>query len=162
MCGSRPTLQYKHNDMDIAMPMEEIGRWSRREAGLLSSQKQEIQVCERTRPNKNTPCLRANDTLTPWRRRRRFFAGAAWSLGVAAKPSAPPPGRGRERNRRGDRGMESSAWAPCLRAVGADFFQGMSRGERRSPPENFHMLRIPPLKVWKSVRREGILSDIPG
>ena len=33
------------------MPMEEIGRWSRREAGLLSSQKQEIQVCERTRPN---------------------------------------------------------------------------------------------------------------
>ena len=57
MCGSRPTLQYKHNDMDIAMPMEEIGRWSRREAGLLSSQKQEIQVCERTRPNKKYPGL---------------------------------------------------------------------------------------------------------
>ena len=37
------------------MPMEEIGRWSRREAGLLSSQKQEIQVCERTRPNKKYP-----------------------------------------------------------------------------------------------------------
>ena len=57
MCGSRPTLQCKHNDMDIAMPMEEIGRWSRREAGLLSSQKQEIQVCERTRPNKKYPGL---------------------------------------------------------------------------------------------------------
>ena len=57
MCGSRPTLQYKHSDMDIAMPMEEIGRWSRREAGLLSSQKQEIQVCERTRPNKKYPGL---------------------------------------------------------------------------------------------------------
>ena len=55
MCGSRPTLQCKHNDMDIAMPMEEIGRWSRREAGLLSSQKQEIQVCKRTRPNKKYP-----------------------------------------------------------------------------------------------------------
>ena len=51
------TLQCKHNDMDIAMPMEEIGRWSRREAGLLSSQKQEIQVCERTRPNKKYPGL---------------------------------------------------------------------------------------------------------
>ena len=50
-------LQCKHNDMDIAMPMEEIGRWSRREAGLLSSQKQEIQVCERTRPNKKYPGL---------------------------------------------------------------------------------------------------------
>ena len=57
MCGSRPILQFKHNDMDIAMPMEEIGRWSRREAGLLSSQKQEIQVCERTRPNKKYPGL---------------------------------------------------------------------------------------------------------
>ena len=56
-CASRPTLPHKHNDMDIAMPMEEIGRWSRREAGLLSSQKQEIQVCERTRPNKKYPGL---------------------------------------------------------------------------------------------------------
>ena len=33
----------------------------------------------------------------------------------------------------------------------------------RSPPENVEMLRIPPpSKVWKSVRRGGILSDIPG
>ena len=34
MCAPRPVLQFKHNDMDIAMPMEEIGRWSRREAGF--------------------------------------------------------------------------------------------------------------------------------
>jgi hypothetical protein len=95
---------------------------------------------------KNTPCLRVNDTLLPWRRRRRFLglplapqASIFWAFGaqlIARGPrsnrvshSVPPDPKARTKAPR----VSSSYVASSLRFVVSDRRSNRRSGRHRSP-----------------------------